>query len=62
MDSQTQQTSTLPTNVTDNAWFYAMRPDWLETDKEREAFKAQFPSLVERNADCWQSDQTPQQA
>lgn len=62
MDNQPQQTSTLPVNVVENAWFYAMRPDWLENDQERAVFQAQFPTLVERNADCWQSDQTETQA
>lgn len=60
MDSQTQQTS-LSTNVVENAWFYAMRPDWLENDQERAAFQAQYPELVQRNADCWQSQETEKQ-
>lgn len=56
MDTQKEQVTTLPTSVQENSWFYAMRPDWLETDQEREAFKAQYPELVARNADCWQQE------
>jgi Asp-tRNA(Asn)/Glu-tRNA(Gln) amidotransferase C subunit len=56
MEDQNTQ-ATLSTSVVENSWFYAMRPDWLESDTEREAFKTQFPELVARNADCWQEAQ-----
>jgi hypothetical protein len=56
MDTQDTQVTTLPTSVQEQAWFYAMRPDWLESDEQREAFQAQYPELVARNADCWQQE------
>jgi len=39
--------------VDENAWFYGLRPEWLEED-ERAAFAANHPDIVARNADCWQ--------
>ncbi len=36
------------------ATFYAVRPEWFDTDQERDQFAAQHPELVEKYADCWE--------
>jgi hypothetical protein len=41
-------------NEQEVATFYVMRPEWFDTDQEREAFAAQHPDLVEKFADCWE--------
>ena len=60
MNSPKEQATVLSSNVTENAWFYAMRPEWLETDQERQAFQSQYPELVAKHSDCWQSQETKQ--
>jgi hypothetical protein len=34
--------------------FYAVRPEWFESDEERTAFAAAHPELVEQYSGCWQ--------
>jgi hypothetical protein len=63
--SQTEKqvtVSTLPVTVEEFPEFYAMRPDWLDSDSERAAFQARYPELVARNADCWDASQETAQA
>lgn len=41
--------------------FYAMRPEWLDGDEQRQAFANQFPELVEEFHDCgWQPESQPE--
>ena len=34
--------------------FYAVRPEWFDTDEERADFAVAHPELVEQYSDCWQ--------
>jgi len=52
----TQAQVTLPTTVLEHPGFYALRPEWLDSDEERQAFRAQFPEFVEKYSDCWVTD------
>jgi hypothetical protein len=37
--------------------FYAARPEWFDSQEERDEFAAKYPELVEEYADCWQSSE-----
>jgi hypothetical protein len=49
---QSQETGVIPEY---ELRFYAARPEWFDTQEERDAFVVKYPELVEEYADCWQS-------
>ncbi len=46
----------MPETVEQFPTFYAMRPEWLDSDEDRQAFAEQYPALVEKFQDCWQEE------
>jgi hypothetical protein len=61
MDTQNTQ-ATLSDTVHQFPGFYALRPEWFDTDDERAAFKAQYPELVAQYSDCWEPEQVAETA
>jgi hypothetical protein len=52
--AESQEVTATPSDkVSEQARFYALRPEWLESDEERNLFRQLYPEMVAAFPECW---------